>query len=262
MDNRIRAMAAQTDAALGHQISAEACKAWIADLIRSRPDLAGRLKRWAHANGITQGAPTRKRADTKYSRVGLAWDGAGVLQANDPTALFTVQIGGQDPVLGQMTQVDTNVVNAGKQDSAELFEGKAMGFVIQLVNQDLTTIDSRANAFRALLENVSAVLTLGTQNKQRFPTLSALPGLAVGFQTGGGAPPTVVTTAATQGKQSLIGLNPAIYLGAGESYSVELVLKRRTSNGIVLIPEGIAFANLKVAIQCVMYGVSYTGIPG
>lgn len=262
MDSHIRAMGAEADAIVGNAVPPEACKAWVGQMLAQRPDLKGSLKRFMQSNGIGRGAPVRKRFDFKYSRVGIAWDGAGVLQQNDPTALYTVQIGGVDPVLGQMTQTDTNVVNAGKQDSAELFKAYAMGFTLQLVNQDLVTIDSLASVYRALLENVSSVLTLGTQNKQRFPTLSALPGIAAGFQTAGGAPPTVVTAAATQGKQSLVRFDPPVYLGAGESYSVELVLKRSTTTGITLIPQGVSFANLKVAVQCVMYGVSYTGIPG
>ncbi len=258
----MRAMAAETDAAMGTHIPEDACKAWIGQLLNSRPDLKGQLKRWMKSQGVNSGVPVRKRFDFKFARVGLAWDAAGVLQQNDPTALFTGQIGGTDAVLGQLTEQDTNVVTAGKQDSAEMFKAFAIGFVLQLVRQGGVTLDNLAIVQRQLLENTSATLTLGTQNRQRFPVLSSLPGLAVGFQTGGAAPSSVVT-AATQGKQSLIRFDPPIYLGAGESYSVELKLKRSlTPSGVALISSGIGFDDLIIAYSCVMYGVSYTGIPG
>ncbi|MHC4063960.1 MAG: hypothetical protein ACYSUI_05595 [Planctomycetota bacterium] len=229
-----------------------------------RPDLKGQLKRWMQANGVSRGVPVRKRADFKYSRVGIAYNGAGDFPANDPTALFTVQIGGQDSVLGQITEVDTNVVNAGKQDSAELFKAHAIGFVPQLVSANNATTDDIAELWRALMINTSAVLNLGTQNKQRFPTLQALPGINTGFQLGGSTP-NVVVEAATQGKQSLIRFDPPVYLGAGESYSVELKIKRALQVGgltVPLLPSGIPYQDVLIAIQCVMYGVSYTGIPG
>ncbi|HDZ21909.1 MAG TPA: hypothetical protein ENH78_11515 [Phycisphaerae bacterium] len=256
-------MAAETDAAMGTHIPEDACKAWIGQLLNSRPDLKGQLKRWMKSQGVNAGVPVRKRFDFKYARVGLAWDAAGLLQNNDPTALFTGQIGGTDAVLGQLTEQDTNVVTAGKQDSAEMYKAYAMGFVIQLISDGSATIDALARVQRQLLENTSATLTLGTQNRQRFPVLSSLPGLAVGFQTGGGAIPTAVVTAATQGKQSLIRFDPPIYLGAGESYSVELKIKRSlTPANIPLIQQGAGFEDIILAYSCVMYGVSYTGIPG
>ncbi len=267
MSSHMRAMAAETDAAMGAHIPDDACKAWIGQMLQQRPDLKGQLRRWMKTNGVGAGVPVRKRFDFKYSRVGVAWSLAGAFQTNDPAALFTQQIGGVDPVIGALTEVDTNVVTAGKQDSAEMFKAFAMGFTVEVVNPGVTTPDDRSNAFRALLENTQATLTLGTQNRQRMPQLSKLPGLAVGFQVGAGTaatPPTQVTTAATQGHQSLIRFNPPIYLGAGESYSVELHIKRTLtpSTTVILIPSGGAFASFAVAFNCTMYGVSYTGIPG
>ncbi len=270
MSSHMNALAAEADAQLGMHVPSEACKAWIGELLASRPDLKGQMRRWMKTNHVATGVPVRKRFDFKYSRVGLAWDALGAFQTNDPASLFTQQIGGVDPVIGALTEVDTNVVTAGKQDSAEMFKAYAMGFVIQLISNGSfpATNNDLAEVFRTLLENTQATLTLGTQNRQRLPTLTAMPGIGVGFQTGGGGtalvPPSVVTATATQGHQSLIRFNPPIYLGAGESYAVELHIKRTLTpaTSTVLIPSGAQFADVAIAISCVMYGVSYTGIPG
>ena len=260
MQNALTEYGAEADAAMGRHAPAEAYKAFCGQLFQQRPDLKGRAARFFKTNGVG-GVPVRKRFDFKYSRVGVAWDIAGAFQTENPTALYTVQIGGTDGVLGALTQVDTNVVNASKQSSAEMFKAYGLGFTLQVTNQSAVSIDDRALALRQLLENTQATFTMGTQNRQRFPTLQALPGIGVGYQTGGGAPPTQVVSTATQGQQSIIRFTTPIYLGAGETYSVELSIKRTTTTGITLIPSGAAFSSLVIAIQCVMYGISYTGIP-
>ncbi len=267
MENQLTAYAAEADAAMGRHAPADAYKAWCGELLQRQPHLKASAARFMKRAGVG-GVPVRKRFDFKYSRVGVAWDIGGNFQTENPTSLFTVQIGGQDAVLGQLTQVDTNVVSAGKQDSAEMFKAFGLGFNMQVAfdNSGAVNIDQQAAALRALMENTQATLTLGTQNRQRFPTLEALPGLSVGFQTGGGAVagvPTQVTSAATQGQQSIVRFTTPIYLGAGESYSVELSIKRSLQPaGLDLIPQGVLFGGLIIAIQCVMYGLSYTGIPG
>ncbi len=261
--------AAEADAAMGTHIAPEAYKAFCGELFQRKPDLRGPMKRYLQNNGIGQGlVPTRKRFDFKYSRVGISWDGSGDIQTVDPTSLFTIQIGGTDPVLGALTETDTNVINAGKQDSSEAFKAYAVGFTVQLVDQAVADLDDVVSVYRALLENTSAILTLGTQNRQRFPTIQSLPGIGVGFQTSGGATmgvPTVATATATQGAQSLIRFTTPIWLGASDSYAVELKIKRSLTgvvNPVDLIPSGAEFADFIVAIQCIMYGISYTGIPG
>lgn len=269
MQSQLMELQAEADAAIGTSVSAEAYKAFCGELFQRKPDLRGPMKRFLRSNGIGQGlVPTRKRFDFKYSRVGVAWDASGDLQQTDPTSLFTIQIGGTDPVLGALTETDTNVINAGKQDSSEAFKAFALGFTVQLVDQGAADLDDVVAVYRSLLENTSAVLTLGTQNRQRFPTIQSLPGIGVGFQTSGGATmgvPTVATATATQGAQSLIRFSTPIWLGASDSYAVELKLKRALTGitpTIQLIPEGAQYAGFIIAIQCIMYGLSYTGIPG
>lgn len=260
MQNALTEYGAEADAAMGRHAPAEAYKAFCGQLFQQRPDLKGRAARFFKTNGVG-GVPVRKRFDFKYSRVGIAWDISGVFQTENPTALYTVQIGGTDGVLGALTQVDTNVVNASKQSSAEMFKAYGVGFTLQVTRPSAVTIDNQALAQRQLLQNIQATFTMGTQNRQRFPTLEALPGIGVGFQTGGGTPPTNVVATATQGQQSIVRFTTPIYLGAGETFSIELSIKRTTSNGITLVPSGAGFENLVIAIQSVMYGISYTGIP-
>lgn len=260
MQSQLSEYGAEADAAMGRSAPADAYKAFCGHLFARRPDVKGMAARFFKTQGVG-GVPVRKRFDFKYSRVGVAWDLAGNFQTENPTALYTVQIGGTDGVLGALTQVDTNVVNASKQSSAEMFKAYGVGFTMEVTDPQTVNIDNQALALRTLLENTQATFTMGTQNRQRFPTLKALPGLAVGFQTGGGAPPTNVVAAATQGQQSIVRFTTPIYLGAGETYSIELSIKRTTTTGITLIPGGAGFGNLTIAICAVMYGLSYTGIP-
>lgn len=269
MQSQLMEYQAEADAAMGTHAPSEAYKAFCGQLFQRKPDLKGPMKRFLQANGIGQGlVPTRKRFDFKYSRVGIGFDSSGDLQKTDPTSLFTIQIGGTDPVLGALTETDTNVINAGKQDSSEAFKAYAVGFTLQLVDQNVADLDDLVALYRALLENTSAILTLGTQNRQRFPTLQSLPGIGVGFQTSGGATlgvPTVATATATQGAQSLIRFTTPVWLGASDSYAVELKIKRSLTGAaqtVDLIPNGAQYADLILAIQCIMYGISYTGIPG
>jgi len=247
---------AQVDAAVGRAIQPETCKAFLARILKQRPELAKSLSRFAPGGG----ALVRKRSDTKYSRVGIAWDATGAFQQADPVNLFAKGIGDTDTVLGQMTIVDTNLVKGGSQDNQELFEAHAIGFRVSLVylGTGAPAAADVADAYRSLLENTAPQLNIGNQNQMKMPPLVNYPAIGVGFQSAS----TVTVASATQGKQSVMSWKTPVILPAGASYSIGLSIKRALSGGIALVPGGATYFNMKMAIECVMYGVSYTGIPG
>lgn len=264
MVDQIRAMAVQADGAVGHQVPAEAYKAWSSGVLRN-PRMKDSFRQFCAQHGVGKGQPIRVRSDYRYSRVGFAFDALGAPQTSNPPALYSIGIGGTDPVLGTLTETDTNVLQGGKQDSSEMFIAYKHGFTLILAdNPNATPVDTLALLQQALLQNISAKLETGTQTDQRLPPLYHLPGIGVGYQNGGAAP-GATTAAATQGAQSLIPLNPPVMLGAGEAYRLQLLVKQTAGPaGATYNPiPTIANANgVTFAIAHIFYGQSFTGIAG
>ncbi len=262
----IAAKQMEADGAVGRVVSPEAFKAFFAESVSRSPALKAQFHRFCGKNGIDKGRPVRIRPDYRYSRVGIQFLGAtGTLQAVDPVALYSVGIGGVDPVLGTLDRTDTNVLQGGVQDAKQLFKAYKHGFGIELMsNPTSATVDTQAQILQTLLQNTSAELDTGSQATQKWPPLRSLPGVTVGFQNGG-TTPGAVGAAATQGNQSLMNLNPCLYFGASDNYRIQLAIKRQVGPAgaaVPTIPEDPTLEDSVWAIWHMFIGQSFTGIPG
>jgi hypothetical protein len=212
-----------------------------------------------------RGEIVRVRADYRYSTVGMEWDAAG----NPPTGLndlYAIGSGGQDPVLGQMTQLWTNVETGGKQDSSEIFKAYRHGFALFPVDVPLAVnvADNVAVALSALATFLSTSLKTGTQTIQLWGPIRNQPGINQGFQNGG-ATPSIVQAASTQGWQSLVELAPPVDLGAGSNYKVLTALQNVAGPAgapFPTLPANLELGGLKIALAHVFYGRTITGITG
>lgn len=255
----LKEKSAAADAQVGSVISPEVFKAFFAESASQNPRLKQSLHQFMRNSGISKGKPVRVRADYKYSRVGISFDGVGALQGTDPPALYSQKIGDTDPVLGILDTVDTNQLQGNRQDSASMFRAYKHGFTIELVNNpSLALSNDLATAAQQILQNTAASFDVGTQTNQRWPPLRCMPGVITAFSTGG----TIATAAgAPQGNQMLMPLNPCVDFGAGTAYRIELKIKRVIA-GVNAISTNVLLANADFAITHCFYGKSFTGIPG